>query len=166
MVAQLRGIRIVGGILIGVVFTIFSASGCDGGGSKRDALYGNLVGVWEVQRVYLDGQRTSNFGQAEVRLEFVSQGDGRSYRLTRTVRGDTSTVRGTVQVPESNALSMTGRAFTLVWRFSFEEPDDLSDSVRFRLARAGEESTESFLSAIGLGGNAGSITMDLIRDPE
>jgi hypothetical protein len=149
---------------VGIALAICFASGCDGGGAKRTALYQQLVGTWEIQRMQLDGT-TISFSDETVRLEFLSQDEGRSYRLTRAARGDTSTVTGAVGIPESNVLRMTGD-FSLVWRFDFEEPDDLSDSVRFRLARASEGSSESFLDAIGLNGRARSIVMDLVRTPE
>ncbi len=146
---------------VGVALAICFASGCDGGGAKRTALYQQLIGTWEIQRLKLDGT-TISLSDETVRLEFLSQDGGRSYRLTRIAQGDTSTVTGAVGIPESNVLSMTG-SFSLVWRFDFEEPDDLSDSVQFRLARASEGSSESFLNAIGLSGRARTIVMDLVR---
>ena len=157
MVARFREL-----VLVGVALATVFAGGCDSGGSKRDALYNKLVGTWEIRRVQLD-RSTVSFSDETLQLEFLTRDDGRSYRLTRTVPGDTSTVTGAISVPESNVLSMTGE-FALVWRFDFNEPDDLDDSVRFRLAQASDENVEAFLNAIGLSGSAEVVTMDLFLE--
>jgi hypothetical protein len=120
--------------------------------------------TWELQRVQLDGS-SFRFTEQTVQLAIASQDDGRTYRLSRIASGDTTTVTGRVGVPRENVLSMTGE-FALEWRFTFERPDDLSDSVQFRLVRATEGSVPAFLRAIGLsGGVQQTLVMDLEGDP-
>jgi len=148
-------------LLLSLGVTLLLASGCDTG-SKRDSLYQGLVGkTWEIQRVYLDGNSIP-FAEQTVQLEFLSQEGGRSFRLSRIVSADTSTVTGRVGVPQDNILSMTG-SFSLVWRFTFEKPEDVGDSVQFQLRRATDGSVPSFLNAIGLSGGARSLTIDFVR---
>jgi len=138
--------------------------GCDGGGSKREAQYKRLVGTWEVQ--VLRQGRIALARNPPVELTFQN-GDRRSYRLRyQPARGDTSTISGGVELLSQNTLSLSrGFSRPLVWSFTFDEPDELNDSVQFRLASRWEGGAQEFLAAIGRSGTSQPIEMDLeLRD--
>jgi hypothetical protein len=104
----------------------------------------------------------------DVSLELTFRGgDRRTYRLRHAPeQGDTTTVSGRVELLGENTLSMSeGFSRPLVWTFTFDEPDDLPDSVQFRLASRWTGSTQEFLSVIGRSGTSQPIEMDLeLRD--
>jgi hypothetical protein len=54
----------------------------------------------------------------------------------------------------------------LLWHFDFEEPEDVSTSVRFQLQSASEESVQAFLGAIGVGGSTQALVVDLDFESE
>ena len=145
--------------LLAVVGVLITVQGCDESGSKRDSLYEKLRGAWRIEKASLDGAPPRSLDRA-VRVEFLQDNDERSYRIIREALGDTSQA-GRVSVPQSNTLTMrSGFGSPLTWRFEF----DGSISVRFQLRRARSESIQKFLTAIGLGGRAQNITLNLIRD--
>jgi len=134
--------------------------GCDSGGSKRAAQYQRLVGTWEVQ-VLRQGRITLS-RDVSATLSF-RDGDRRSYRLRHVAAsGDTNTVSGRAEVLGENTLSMSeGFSRPLVWSFTFEEPDELNDSVQFRLASRWDGSAQAFLAALGRSGTNQPVEMDL-----
>jgi len=134
--------------------------GCDGGGSKREAQYKRLVGTWEVQ-VLRQGRITLS-RDASVKLTFRG-GERRSYRLRyEPARGDTNTVSGNAELLGENTLRFSqGFSRPLVWTFSFAEPDELNDSVQFRLASRWDGSAQEFLASIGRSGTNQPVEMDL-----
>jgi hypothetical protein len=144
-----------------VIGLLIAATGCDGAGSKQDSLYNQLTGTWQVQRVQLDGSTITL--KSDVRIEFLQQG-GRRYQIARPAAGDT-TRRGRIDLPRSDILSMTtGFARPLLWRFDFEEPEPTSTSVRLRLESNWQGSSQAFLDAIGIGGGAQTLAVDLQRE--
>jgi hypothetical protein len=150
--------------LLGIGIVLFLAGGCDGGGSKRDSQYQQLVGTWRIQRLDL-GRGPINV-QDTVFVEFLQADDARSYRIIRAASRDT-TRTGRVYVPRSNALRMIGGFDgALLWHFDFEEPEDVSTSVRFQLQSASEESVQAFLGAIGVGGSTQALVVDLDFESE
>jgi hypothetical protein len=56
----------------------------------------------------------------------------------------------------------SGLGGLLDWRFEF----DGSQSVRFQLRRADDESVRDFLTAIGLSVDTESLALELLRDSE
>ena len=147
------------GLLLLVALLVFAA-GCDSGGSKRSAQYQRLVGTWEVQ-VLRQGRITLS-RDVSATLSF-RDGDRRTYRLRRVAApGDTTTVSGGVELLSENTLSLSeGFSRPLVWTFTFDEPDQLNDSVRFRLASRWEGSAQAFLSAMGRSGTNQPVEIDL-----
>ncbi len=140
-------------------------AGCDGGSSKRTSQFRNLEGAWRIQRIDLRGAELVL--QDTVQVEFFSDEGGRSYRLVRPSQQNSVTAEGAIDILNANALSMTkGFAQPLVWTFDFEKPSSLTTSVRFSLQSRWEGSVEAFLNAIGQGGTARSIEMDLVREGE
>lgn len=150
----------------GIGGIVFFATGCDGSGSKRDSLFQQLIGTWRIERVELDGRNTINNFEEPVRVEFLQRDDARSYRIVRGASPDP--IRsGRVDVSQRNILRMiSGFNNRLVWRFTFEEPEDISTSVRFRLESALEEDVQTFLDAIGLRGSAQRLVIDLDFESE
>jgi len=143
---------------------VVTVTGCDSGGSKRSAQYEQLIGTWEVQ-VLRQGRITLS-RDASVDLTFRN-GEQRSYRLRHVSdSGDTSTVAGRAELLSENTLSLSeGFSRPMVWTFTFDEPDELSDSVRLALTSRWEGSAQAFLSAIGRSGTSQPIEMDLeLRD--
>ncbi|MFB6249368.1 MAG: hypothetical protein ABEL97_12440 [Salinibacter sp.] len=136
-------------------------AGCDGGGAKRDAQYQRLVGTWEVRT--LRQGRIAVTRDLQVRLTFREGTNGRSYRLRHVPgSGDTTTVQGSVDLLGPNTLSMSGGfPRPLVWSFTFDEPDELNDTVRFSLQSRWRGSAQAFLSAIGRSGTRQGIELDL-----
>ena len=136
--------------------------GCDSGSSKRASQSERLSGAWDVQCIAIDDLGCRG---VDARLEVEGGGDVKSFRLLRQRPGDTTTAQGTIEVVGSNTLRMTGSFFpgTLVWDFTFDEPDPLSGSVRFRLLRSPEEeSIRAFLAFLGLGEARQSVRIDLV----
>lgn len=145
----------VGGLLLPL-------GACDTGASKQDAQFRSLTGTWEVHRL-LAGQ--TPYQRLDVQFEFGDDDDGRYYRITRRASEDTTTVRGGVDMLGSNEIRMReGFRHPLVWSFRFDKPDDLRSSVRFYLIRTWEGSGQAFLDAVGVGGGARRIEVDLVRD--
>jgi hypothetical protein len=134
--------------------------GCDGSGSKRDAQYQRLVGTWEA-RTLRQGRIVSR--DLRVRLTFRERLAGRSYRLRHVpASGDTTTTEGPVELLGPNTLSMSGGfSRPLVWTFTFDEPDELNDTVRLSLESRAQGSTQAFLAAIGRTGTRQRIELDL-----
>lgn len=132
--------------------------GCDSGGSKRASQYQNLTGTWTLQALRPD------LPDPSVEITFEKDGDGRRYSIRHIASGDTSSVDGRAEVLRENTLSMvTGFDRPLTWRFTFEEPNDVSTSVRFSLIRDWEGSSQAFLASVGISGGARRIEMDLVR---
>jgi hypothetical protein len=145
-----------------LVATLAAAAGCDGGGSKRSSLYQQLAGSWKVQRIYLGAGPISVADTA--RVAFLQEAGQRSYHIVRVASADT-TRSGRVAIPRSNMLSMTtGFARPLLWRFDFDEPDPTSTSVQLRLESTWRGSTAAVLEAIGVGGGAQILVVDLERN--
>ena len=145
------------GLLAAVLLVL---AGCDSSGAKRDAQYQRLVGTWEV-RTLRQGRIVSR--DLRVRLTFRERSEGRSYRLRHVPSsGDTTTVAGPVDLLGTNTLSMSdGFSRPLVWTFTFDEPDELNDTVRFLLEPRGAGSAQAFLAAIGRTGTRQRIELDL-----
>ena len=154
-------LRLGGLIVLLLVGVLASAGGCDSSGSKRDSLYQQLSGAWRVQEVRL---RTSRINiEDTVLVEFGQRDNQRLYRIIRPPMDTTR--RGWVNVPRSNLLSMTtGFQRPLLWSFSFDEPDPTSTSARLRLESNWEGSSQAFLSAVGIGGGARLLAIDLERE--
>ncbi len=141
-------------------------SGCDRGASKRDAQFTRLSTTWTVRVLRVDQTSLDLAARdLEVQFSFYEADGGRAYRLLRTRSGDTTRTRGSVEMLGENRLLMAGGAAReFVWSFTFEEPDELNDSVRFRLDRARQEDVRDFLEAMGLSGGGQRIEMDLVRN--
>jgi hypothetical protein len=150
-----------GGLIVLLLAGALAAGGCDSSGSKRDSLYQQLSGTWRVQEVRL---RTSRINIEDPALvEFGQQDEQRSYHIIRSPMDTTR--RGRVSVPRSNLLSMTtGFRRPLLWSFTFDEPDPTSTSVRLRLESNWEGSSQAFLNAVGIGGGARILAIDLERE--
>lgn len=147
---------------MGSVIVAAGTAGCDQGASKQDSQFQRLVGSWKVQRLRVD---RSAYPERDIRIDFSEEEEGRSYRFVYSSSGDTTIVRGGVDMIGANVVQMTdGFSYPLVWIFDFGEPDDLSSSVRFRLDHARQESAQDFLDVVGLSGGAQRIEMDLVRD--
>jgi len=145
--------------MIGVLVV---AASCDSGGSKRDSLYQQLTGRWQAQRLHLNGGAIA-LGDT-VRFEFEQRDGRRTFRIVQVASDDT-TQAGRVDVPRSNVLSMTtGFARPLLWQFDFDEPDATSTSVRLRLQSNWQGSAQAVLAAIGIGGGAQTLAIDLERE--
>lgn len=138
------------------------AGGCDGGGSKRDSLYSQLTGTWRIQRVQLGAE--PRLLEPRVHIEFAQRDGQRTYRIVQVASADT-TREGRVDVPRSDIVSMTtGFVRPLLWRFDFDEPDPTSTSVRLRLESNWQGSSQAFLNAIGIGGGAQTLALELERE--
>jgi len=146
------------GLLLGLL--LVAGVGCDSGGSRQEAQYQRLVGTWEV--LDLRQGRFVLCGECAVELTF-REGERRAYRLRHApAEGDTSTVSGRVEVLGENTLSLSeGFSRPLVWTFTFNEPDELNDSVRLQLASRWEGSAQAFLSVIGRSGTSQPVEIDL-----
>lgn len=145
-------------ILVGI---LAGTGGCDSSGSKRDSLYQQLTGSWRIQQMQLRSGRVNV--EDTVLVEFAQQDDQRSYRI---IRVPTDTTRdGRINVPRSNVLRMTtGFQGPLLWSFTFEEPEPTSTSARLRLESNWEGSSRAFLNALGIGGGAQILAIDLERE--
>jgi hypothetical protein len=104
--------------------------------------------------------------QDTVQVEFFPSGDrGRYYRLRRPSQPNSVVAEGAVDVPEANVLRMTeGFSAPLLWTFDFDQPNELTTSVRFYLQSRGDGSSQAFLNAIGRSGSARVLEMDLERE--
>jgi hypothetical protein len=136
-------------------------AGCDGGGAKRDAQYQRLVGTWEART--LRQGRVVVSRDLDMQLTFQEGPDGRSYRLRHvSASGDTTTVAGPASLLGPNTFSMSGGfSRPLVWAFTFEKPDELTDTVRFSLESRWAGSAQEFLSVLGRSGTRQRIELDL-----
>jgi len=159
---QRLSLHVAGGALLLAIGVLIAAGGCDSTGSKRESLYNQLAGTWQIQRVQLDGDGFSL--EDGVRVEFSQRDGRRAYRIVRVASRDT-TRRGEINLPRAGTLSMTtGFAQPLLWRFNFEEPETTSTSVRLRLESNWQGSSQAFLDAIGIGGGAQTLAVDLQRE--
>lgn len=138
----------------------WQVGGCDAGASKRASQYSSLVGTWRIQRVNVIGSLRDT-----VLIEFRTEEDsGRYYRLLRPSQRNSVAAEGAIDIPNSGVLSMReGFSRPLLWTFDFEQPNELSTSVRFFLQSNWDGSSRAFLDAIGHSGSARSIEMDLVR---
>ena len=55
----------------------------------------------------------------------------------------------------------SGFSYPLVWTFDFDEPDELSDTVRFYLETTRDGRAQEFMRVIGFGGTSQRVEMDL-----
>ena len=104
----------------------FLLVGCDGAGSQQSSFYQRLSdegdGPWRIKQ--LDGSLTPELGDRKVQIAF-QQENGRRYRITERVSGDSTVVlaSGAVVLPRGDDLQMAtgfGRLGPVTWTYSFQ----------------------------------------------
>lgn len=150
---------------------VLAMAGCDSGGARLDSQYQTLSdGHWEVAELRVEGENlTSQLEQRydSVLLEFGEGGNGaRTYQLIGARTEDTLRVRGSISLSEPNGLTMVeGFDRPVSWTWNFDQPDELSTSVRFRLPRVQAAGSAAFLNMLlpGQGwGEAQEVRLDLL----
>ena len=144
--------------LVALLFVV--GVGCDrGGSSKRDAQYERLQGTWEVLDVR---QGRISYGEQDGELTFRDENGNRTYRLRYIDSGDTTTVEGPAEMVAGNTIRFAGGfSYPLIWTFTFDEPDDLSDTVQFTLESSRDGRAQEVMSVFGINGTSQRVEMDL-----